>query len=111
MKKGWFRFGVVTTALWAIALLAYALYEWQAPFYSKHVFFRVIPHPELAGVSEAIRVTTPFLVERFIASIVIPAICLWALLLAGPAVAWVRRGFKAQQAVQRDGPASGGAAR
>jgi hypothetical protein len=110
VNKGWFRLGIVLTLAWVLGVSALATYEWQAPFYRKTVFFRIVPHPERASEGEAIPVATPFLYERFVASLILPPVALWALLLAGPSVGWVRRGFKAQQGAQADGPASGGPA-
>lgn len=70
------------------------MYEWQAPFYKKTVFFFVVSHPEAVGADGAIPVTTPFLMERFIFILVLPLIVLWLLLLVRPAITWVRSGFK-----------------
>ena len=108
MNRGWFRFGVVLTLAWVLGLSAFATYEWQAPFYRKVVFFRVVPHPDQASKGGAIPVTTPFLFERFIAVLALPAGVLWVLLLVGPSFAWVRRGFKAQPGPHADPPTSGG---
>jgi hypothetical protein len=89
-----YRFGVVLSVLWVCVISSYALYEWQAPFYKKAFFFAVISHPEMPLVDGAIFVTTPFLIERFFALIVLPLAALWLVLLAGPAIKWVRGGAK-----------------
>lgn len=100
MRSAWIRFGIVLAALWLLTVSSYTIYEWQAPFYKKSVFFAVIPHPELPRIHGAIFVGTPFLVERFVATVVIPLAILWVLLLAAPATRWVRGGAKTCQAVQ-----------
>ena len=94
MNKGWLRIGIVLSVTWIVCVSGVAMYEWQAPFYKKTVFFRVVSHPEQAAPNEAIPVTTPFLMERFVSSLVLPPAALWVLLLAGPSITWVRRGFK-----------------
>ena len=94
MHNGWRRLGIVISAMWLCTVIGYALYEWQAPFFKKEFFFSVVSHPELPLVDGAIFVTTPFLVERFIAIAALPLAVLWLALLVGPAIAWVRNGFK-----------------
>ena len=94
MSKGFYRLGVVLSVVWIISICSFAIYEWQAPFYKKIVFFFVVSHPEAVGADGAIPVTTPFLIERFIFVLVLPLIGLWLLLLVRPAITWVRNGFK-----------------
>lgn len=94
MSRGWIRLGIVLSLAWIVGVSGVALYEWQAPFYRKGVFFMVVPHPEQAESNGVIPVTTPFLYERFIAVVVLPPAALWALLLVGPSISWVRRGFR-----------------
>jgi hypothetical protein len=95
MQKGWRRLGVLISVVWISTVSGYAIYEWQAPFFKKEFFFAVIPHSEITQADGAIFVTTPFLIERFIAIACIPLIVLWLIiLLAIPAINWVRDGFK-----------------
>lgn len=94
LSKGFYRLGVVLSVVWIISICSFAIYEWQAPFYKKTVFFFVVSHPEAVGADGAIPVTTPFLIERFIFILASPLIGLWLLLLVRPVITWVRNGFK-----------------
>ena len=94
MHKGWRRLGIVISAMWLCTVIGYALYEWQPPFFKNGFFFSVVSHPELPLVDGAVFVTTPFLLDRFIAVVVLPLAVLWLALLSAPAITWVRNGFK-----------------
>lgn len=94
MSRGWRRLGIVLSLAWLFSVSGYAIYEWQAPFFKKSVFFIVVAHPEAVTADGAVPVITPFLIARFVAVLVLPVLAVWVLLLVGPAIIWVRNGFK-----------------
>lgn len=97
MSKGIYRVGIVLSVVWIIFICSFAIYEWQASFTNKTVFFIVVSHPEAVAPDGVIPVTTQFLIERFISIIVLPLIGFWLLLLARPAITWVRSGFSSER--------------
>ena len=95
---GWIRLATALSVVWITLVAGYLVYEWNEPFYQKHVFFTHFPDPSgtHAGTNEdPIPVQTPFTFASFLKITFIPISIVWVItFIVVPAVRWISEGFK-----------------
>jgi hypothetical protein len=93
LRKGWKRLGIVLTVVWIGLVSAYAIFDWQSPWYEKGAFFSV-NRDAFFRSSGRLPGTVVFRNAKFFAVMLMPVGALWMFISVVPAIKWVREGFK-----------------
>jgi|SRR5581483_1727678 len=96
---GWYRLGIVLSAVWVVSLVAYVVYESQRSEFEKRYFFDSIPSLAYhSGTSDdPIPLESKFRLRVFFIALSIPLIVGWLPAVGLAIVRWVRRGFEHEE--------------